>query len=171
MPKGGLEPPRVAPYAPQTYVSTNSTTSAKIKLEGNQYHFFAGEAAGFTDTLVLGEACGEASGLAETLALGDGLTATLAAGAGVGIVAPDLSLTTDDGPLNPGNENNRASSMKIAADTIVAFSRGFCAPRGPKAVWLPAPPKAAATSPPFPDCNKITNTRNRQSITKSALRP
>ena len=28
MPKGGLEPPRVSPYAPQTYVSTNSTTSA-----------------------------------------------------------------------------------------------------------------------------------------------
>ncbi len=28
VPKGGLEPPRVAPYAPQTYVSTNSTTSA-----------------------------------------------------------------------------------------------------------------------------------------------
>lgn len=32
MPKGGLEPPRVAPYAPQTYVSTNSTTSARGKL-------------------------------------------------------------------------------------------------------------------------------------------
>lgn len=31
MPKGGLEPPRVAPYAPQTYVSTNSTTSARGK--------------------------------------------------------------------------------------------------------------------------------------------
>ena len=29
VPKGGLEPPRVSPYAPQTYVSTNSTTSAK----------------------------------------------------------------------------------------------------------------------------------------------
>ncbi len=28
MPKGGLEPPRLASYAPQTYVSTNSTTSA-----------------------------------------------------------------------------------------------------------------------------------------------
>ena len=33
MPKGGLEPPRVAPYAPQTYVSTNSTTSASEKIE------------------------------------------------------------------------------------------------------------------------------------------
>jgi hypothetical protein len=30
VPKGGLEPPRVAPYAPQTYVSTSSTTSALL---------------------------------------------------------------------------------------------------------------------------------------------
>ncbi len=28
MPGGGLEPPWVAPYAPQTYVSTNSTIRA-----------------------------------------------------------------------------------------------------------------------------------------------
>lgn len=34
MPKGGLEPPRVAPYAPQTYVSTNSTTSAQTVVRG-----------------------------------------------------------------------------------------------------------------------------------------
>src|SRR5712692_2761274 len=31
VPKGGLEPPRVAPYAPQTYVSTSSTTSACLE--------------------------------------------------------------------------------------------------------------------------------------------
>ena len=31
VPKGGLEPPRVAPYAPQTYVSTSSTTSAFVE--------------------------------------------------------------------------------------------------------------------------------------------
>src|SRR5438128_12582757 len=31
VPKGGLEPPRVAPYAPQTYVSTSSTTSASSR--------------------------------------------------------------------------------------------------------------------------------------------
>lgn len=28
VPKGGLEPPQVSPYAPQAHVSTNSTTSA-----------------------------------------------------------------------------------------------------------------------------------------------
>src|SRR5690242_20083236 len=32
MPKAGLEPARIAPYAPQTYVSTNSTTSAKLQI-------------------------------------------------------------------------------------------------------------------------------------------
>ena len=34
MPKGGFEPPQVAPYAPQAHVSTSSTTSAfKIPLK------------------------------------------------------------------------------------------------------------------------------------------
>jgi hypothetical protein len=37
MPKAGLEPARIAPYAPQTYVSTNSTTSAKLQIATNQY--------------------------------------------------------------------------------------------------------------------------------------
>ena len=37
MPKGGLEPPRVAPYAPQTYVSTSSTTSAISSLRCVNY--------------------------------------------------------------------------------------------------------------------------------------
>src|SRR5512146_2227587 len=31
VPKGGLEPPWVAPHAPQTCVSTSSTTSALVK--------------------------------------------------------------------------------------------------------------------------------------------
>jgi hypothetical protein len=31
VPKGGLEPPWLAPHAPQTCVSTNSTTSALVK--------------------------------------------------------------------------------------------------------------------------------------------
>ena len=48
MPKGGLEPPRVTPYAPQTYVSTNSTTSAKGGLSVFKLaaYLFAGEAEG-----------------------------------------------------------------------------------------------------------------------------
>src|SRR5215213_2425407 len=37
VPKGGLEPPRVSPYAPQTYVSTNSTTSALSEVRLSNY--------------------------------------------------------------------------------------------------------------------------------------
>ncbi len=36
---GGLEPPRVAPYAPQTYVSADSTTRANGLSHGNVVHF------------------------------------------------------------------------------------------------------------------------------------
>ncbi|MEP7272841.1 MAG: hypothetical protein ABI882_15175 [Acidobacteriota bacterium] len=66
--------------------------------------------------------------------LAPGLAATLAAGDGDGNAADGLSLTTELGPLNPGRENTSARNMKIAAETIVAFSSGFCAPRGPNAV-------------------------------------
>jgi hypothetical protein len=38
VPKAGLEPARVSPYAPQTYVSTNSTTSAKLQITTTQYY-------------------------------------------------------------------------------------------------------------------------------------
>ena len=37
--------------------------------------------------------------------------------------------------------------MNTTADHVVARERAVAAPRGPKAVWLPCPPKAAATSP------------------------
>ena len=33
VPKGGLEPPHLTAYAPQTYVSTNSTTWANLKAQ------------------------------------------------------------------------------------------------------------------------------------------
>jgi len=36
--------------------------------------------------------------------------------------------------LKPGREKRRAKTIKSIAAMIVAFSRGFCAPRGPKAV-------------------------------------
>ncbi len=55
MPKGGLEPPRVAPYAPQTYVSTNSTTSARGKI------YCAGEGEGVATGAIL--ASGDGAGV------------------------------------------------------------------------------------------------------------
>src|SRR4051794_34968522 len=56
-------------------------------------------------------------------------------------------------------------SMKITADQVVALLKTVAAPRGPNAVWLPLPPKAAAMSALLPLCNKTTMIRNRQTIT------
>ncbi len=131
--------------------------------------YFFGEAAGEGEAFVsdfglsvgLAEAAGEASGEAEGAAAG--------AGDETGAGADPLSRTTELVP-NPGNEKSSARNIKIAAATIVAFSSGFWAPRGPNAVWLPEPPNAAATSPPLPDCNRITRIRKRHVRTKIALR-
>src|SRR5580704_17229253 len=38
-------------------------------------------------------------------------------------------------------------TIKMMADQVVALERIVAVPRGPKAVWLPMPPKAAAISP------------------------
>jgi len=79
-----------------------------------------------------------APGLADAagLAVVDGAAAGKAKppGDGVGCWRPGLSETTELGPLTPGKEKSKASSIKSAAATAVAFSNGFCAPRGPKAV-------------------------------------
>ena len=56
-------------------------------------------------------------------------------------------------------------SMKMIADQVVARERTEAAPRGPNAVWLPCPPKAAAKSPLFPLCSKTTAIRKKQTIT------
>jgi hypothetical protein len=53
-------------------------------------------------------------------------------------------------------------TIKIMADQVVAFDRIVAAPRGPKAVWLPMPPKAAAMSPLLPLCSSTTMIRNKQ---------
>src|SRR5207248_7464098 len=37
-------------------------------------------------------------------------------------------------------------SMKMIADQVVILESTVAVPRGPKAVWLPAPPKVAAIS-------------------------
>jgi len=55
-------------------------------------------------------------------------------------------------------------TMKSTADQVVAFESAVAAPRGPKAVWLPMPPKAAAMSPLLPLCSRTTMIRNRQTM-------
>lgn len=53
-------------------------------------------------------------------------------------------------------------TMKITADQVVAFPKALAAPRGPKAVWLPIPPKAAEISPALPLCSKTTMMMKKQ---------
>ena len=55
-------------------------------------------------------------------------------------------------------------SMKMIAAHVVAFVRAFAAERGPNAVWLPAPPKAAAISALLPLWSSTTAIRNMQTM-------
>jgi hypothetical protein len=61
----------------------------------------------------------------------------------------------------------KAHSMNMTAHHVVALERTFAAPRGPKAVWLPAPPKAPARSAALPLWSKTTMINTRQLATKN----
>jgi len=74
---------------------------------------------------------------------------------------------TDVGPVRRAAkiESVIDVSIKMIADQVVARERTEAAPRGPNAVWLPCPPKAAAKSPLLPLCSNTTAIRNKQTIT------
>ena len=55
--------------------------------------------------------------------------------------------------------------MNRIAAMVVARERAVAAPRGPKAVWLPMPPKAPARSAALPLCSNTTRIKNKQTIT------
>jgi hypothetical protein len=59
--------------------------------------------------------------------------------------------------------------MNIIAHQVVALDKTFAAPRGPKAVWLPAPPKAPARSAALPLCSNTTMISTMQLITKKPV--
>src|ERR1700722_5751190 len=63
--------------------------------------------------------------------------------------------------------NERVSDviMKTMAHQVVARERNVAAPRGPTAVWLPAPPNAPARSAALPLCSIITAISTRQTST------
>src|ERR1700680_1538195 len=61
-------------------------------------------------------------------------------------------------------------SMNMIAHHVVAFERKVAAPRGPKAVWLPAPPKAPAKSAASPLCSMMTAISSAQIITCNVTR-
>ena len=88
--------------------------------------------------------------------------------AGCDFVCVDFNPESADvGPVRRAAKIERVIdvSMKMIADQVVARERTEAAPRGPNAVWLPCPPKAAARSPLFPLCSNTTAIRNRQTIT------
>ena len=100
---------------------------------------------------------------------------TAGGAAGAGVVDGDCDFVcagftpenTEVGPVRRAAkiESVIDVSMKIMADHVVARERTEAAPRGPNAVWLPWPPKAAAKSPLLPLCSNTTAIRNRQTIT------
>src|ERR1700693_3101161 len=53
-------------------------------------------------------------------------------------------------------------TMNMMAHQVVALERNVAAPRGPNAVWLPAPPNAPARSAALPLCSNTTMTSMKQ---------
>jgi len=56
-------------------------------------------------------------------------------------------------------------SMNMIAHHVVALERKVAAPRGPNAVWLPAPPNAPAKSAASPLCSNTTMINRPQTRT------
>lgn len=75
--------------------------------------------------------------------------------------------STDVGPIRRATKMDSTIevTMKITADQVVALPNALAAPRGPKAVWLPMPPKAAEMSPALPLCSRTTMIIKKQTIT------
>ena len=61
-------------------------------------------------------------------------------------------------------------SIKRTADQEVSLVRMLAAPRGPKAVCEPCPPKAPATSADLPCCRRTTPIKNKQTMTCTMTR-
>src|ERR1700736_4002643 len=56
-------------------------------------------------------------------------------------------------------------SMKMMAHQVVSRENTVAVPRGPKAVWLPIPPKVAAMSALLPCCSSTTTINTAHTIT------
>ncbi len=60
--------------------------------------------------------------------------------------------------------------INTMAHQVVARERNVAAPRGPNAVWLPAPPNAPARSAALPLCSMITITSTKHTRTCRVIR-
>ena len=56
-------------------------------------------------------------------------------------------------------------TIKRTAHHVVTLESSVAVPRGPKAVWLPAPPKVAAISTLLPCCRSTTIIRTAHTMT------
>ena len=74
-------------------------------------------------------------------------------------------------PISPASAPARFTDsaidviIKKIAHQVVARDKKVVAPRGPKAVWLPAPPNAPAKSAAVPLCSMITPIKMKQTTT------
>jgi|SRR6516164_2894514 len=93
-----------------------------------------------------------------------------AAGVGAGVAGCEVEVFTPEStepvPFDPVRRTAKIErvievTMNRTADQVVAFESAVAAPRGPKAVWLPMPPKAAAMSPLLPLCSNTTTIRKK----------
>lgn len=107
--------------------------------------------------------------------MGDAAGAVVAGAAGAVVVAAGAALAAGDalpaGILSRTEPEDgrrivsaRLVTMKRPARIVVARERTLAEPRGPKAVWVPPPPKALARSWPFPCWSSTTPIRKKHAM-------
>ena len=166
--KGGFEPPRLTAPPPQDGASASSATSARGEVKNSLLHFEE-SAFGFlsVQTYFDGAGAGVAGAGAAGAGADAGATGDGTAGADFGVFE---NCCNTELPKGAAVEfwcmvNAMDVSMNMMAHHVVAFERNVAAPRGPNAVWLPAPPNAPAKSAASPLCSMITMIKRPQIIT------
>src|SRR5689334_16049814 len=98
---------------------------------------------------------------------GAGAAGAGAAGAGAFCAAalPGSVWITEDRGRASRIERSIEISTKPTKAPVVSLWRNVVAPRAPKAVWLPPPPKAPAMSAPLPCWSRTTRIRKKQITT------
>src|SRR5215472_14587107 len=74
-------------------------------------------------------------------------------------------MTDDDLALPEKIVSEIDVSMKMMAHQVVKRDSAVAVPRGPKAIWVPAPEKVAAISVPLPCCSSTTTISTAQTNT------
>src|SRR5262249_11834632 len=147
----------VSPYAPQTYVSTNSTTRARVVVGIAQRLF--GVAGGG----VVGAGAGRA-GATGVPPPGGGVPPGSVCGAvdAARFAASETMLFDWVMPRVVSRASDSEVTKNSTPSTTVARVMKSVAPRPPNTVCVAPPNAPPARPPPFPDWTRITATRHRQ---------